>query len=87
MEVYTGVDKTEVKRITDFLIEVRKSIAAGGKYIALQVHLTELHRVIQRLTDAAFAAQDQKLKVRLAGLEYEARLCQNDLEGRLGMRN
>ncbi len=34
--------------------------------------------------DATFAAQDQGLKVLLAGLEYEAWLCKREIEGRLG---
>jgi hypothetical protein len=81
------VDKTEVKRITSLLVEVRRNMAKGGKYGTLHVHLTELHRVIQRLREAAFAAQDQESKVLLGGLEHEAELCKTDLEGRLGMRN
>jgi hypothetical protein len=42
-----------------------------------------LYRVIKRLMDATFATQDQGLKVLPASLEYQARLCKQEIEGRL----
>ncbi len=81
------MDRAEVKQIADFLIEVRAGIFEGDAETAMRLHLAELYRVIQRLMDATFAAQDQELKVLLAGLEYEARLRKQEIEGRLGTRN
>ena len=81
------MDKAEVKQIADFLIEVREDLYEGDGDAALRLNLTELHRVIRRLMDATFATQDQELKVLLAGLEYEARMRKQEIEGRLGVRN
>ncbi len=61
------MDKTPIQQIADFLIEVREAICEGDA--ALRLHLTELYRIIQRLTDATFSAQDQELKVLPANLE------------------
>jgi hypothetical protein len=58
-----------------------------NKDTTLHLHLTELHHIIRRLMDATFATQDQDLKVLLAGLEYEARLCKQEIERQLGVRN
>lgn len=80
------MDKAEVKQIVDFLIEVHEDLCEGEGESALRLHLTELYQLIQRLMDATFAAQDQELKVLLAGLEYEAWLCKQEIEGRLGVR-
>jgi hypothetical protein len=44
-------------------------------------------RAIERLMDATFAAQDQGLKVLLATMERRARKCEQEIEGRLGVRN
>ena len=81
------MDKAEIQQIADFLIEVREDLCEGEGEAALRLHLTELYRVIQRLMDATGATQDQELKVLLAGLEYEARLRKQEIEGRLGVRN
>ena len=81
------MNKAEVKQIADFLIEVREGLCEGDGDAALRLYLTELYRVIQRLLDATFAARDQELKILLAGLEYEARLRKQEIEGRLGVRN
>ncbi len=37
--------------------------------------------------NATFVAQDQELTIMLASLEYEARLCKQQIEGRLWVRN
>jgi hypothetical protein len=71
----------------DWRIIPNEDLCEGEGESALRLHLTELCRVIQRLMDATFAAQDQELKVLLAGLEYEARLCKREIEGRLGVGN
>jgi len=81
------MDKAEVKQIADFLIEVREDLYEGERDTALRLNLTELYRVIQRLMDATFAAQDQDLKLLLASLEYKARLRGQEIQGRLGVRN
>jgi len=52
-----------------------------------QLYLTELYRIIKRLMDATLATEDQDLKVLPVGLEDEARLCMQRIEGRLGVRN
>jgi hypothetical protein len=76
------MDKAEVTQIADFLIDVRESLRGGdgGQY------LSELHGLIQRLTDASFAPEDRESHVLLASLEYEARLCRQEIEGRSGER-
>ena len=81
------VDKAEVQRIADFLIDVREDLCEGEGNAALRLHLTELYRLIGRLMAATGATQDQELKVLLAGLEYEARLRKQEIDGRLGVRN
>ena len=81
------MDKAQIQKIADFLIEVREAICEGDGDGTLRLHLTALYQLIQRLMDATFAAQDQELKVLLASLEYEARLCKQEIEGRLGVRN
>jgi hypothetical protein len=81
------MDKAEVKQIADFLNDVHEGLCEGDGDAAMRLHLTELYRVIRRLMDATFATQDQELKVLLAGLEYEARLRKQEIEGRLGVRN
>ena len=81
------MDKVEVKQIADFLIEVREGLCEGDGDTALRLYLAELYRVIQRLMDATFAAQDQDLKILLAGLEQEARRRKQEIEERLGARN
>lgn len=59
----------------------------GDGGTTLHLHLPDLRRVIQRLMDATFATPDQDLKVLLAALEHEARLCKQEIERRLGVRN
>lgn len=80
------MDKPEIKQITDFLGEVYEGLC-DGETTALRLHLTELYRVIKRLMDATFAAQDQSLKVLLASLELRARQYKQQIEERLGVRN
>ena len=53
----------------------------------MQLYLNELYRVIRQLMDATFEAQDQRLKVMLAKLEYKARICKQMIEEWLGLRN
>jgi len=81
------MDKAEVKQIADFLIEVHEDLCEGEGEAAMRLHMTELYQVIQRLMDETFKARDQELKVLLAGLEYEARLRKQEIEGRLAIRN
>jgi hypothetical protein len=81
------MDKAEVKQIADFLNEVHEGICEGDEEATMRLYLTELYRVIKRLMDATFAAQDQDLKVLLASLEYTARQYKHQIEERLGVRN
>jgi len=81
------VDKTEIKQIADFLNDVYEGLCEGDEEAAMRLRLTELYRVIKRLMDATFAAQDQDLKVLLASLEYGARQYKQQIEERLGVRN
>jgi len=53
----------------------------------MQRQLTELYQAIKLLMDETCQAQDQRLKVLLASLEYRARQCKQVLEERLGVRN
>ena len=80
------MDKPEIEQIASLLNDVQEDLCEGDSD-GLYLHLTELYRVIQRLMDETFAAQDQELKVLLATLEYEARLCKGEIEGQLGVRN
>ena len=77
------MDKTEIDQISSFLIDVRDCLGLGGEEAALRTDLVELHRIIARLTNAAFTAQDTDLKVLMGGLENEARLCKQEIEKRL----
>ncbi len=81
------MDKAEVKQIADFLVEIDEGLWEHAGAIATHLHLTELYRVTQSLMDAMFVTVDQDLKVVLAGLEDEARLRKQEIEGRLGVRN
>jgi hypothetical protein len=82
-----GMDQAEIDQIADFLIDVRECLAGGCGEEALRTILTELYRVIERLTNAAFTARDRNLEVLMAGLENEARLCKQGVEKRLGGRD
>lgn len=82
-----SLDEAEIQRIADFLVDVREGLCEGDQDATLHLHLGELYRIIPRLMSAAFKAQDQDLRVLLAGLEHEARLCRQEIERRLGVRN
>jgi hypothetical protein len=81
------MEKTEIQQVVDFLVDIREGMCEGDTVATLHLHLAELYRVIPRLMDATFATEDQDLKVLLAGLEHEARLCKQEIERRLGVRN
>jgi hypothetical protein len=81
------MDKSKVKWIANFLNDVHEDICEGDGDATMLLHLTELYRVIKRLMDATYAAQDQGLKVLLATMEKRARECKQMIEQRLGMRN
>jgi hypothetical protein len=82
-----SMDKAEIKQVADFLNDVYEGLCEGDEEAAIRLHLTELYRVIKRLMDATFVAQDQDLKVLLASLEYRARWYKQQIKERLGVRN
>jgi len=67
-----SMDKAEIKQIADFLNDVYEGLCEGDEEAAMRLHLTELYRVIKRLMDATFAAQDQGLKALLATMAKKA---------------
>lgn len=69
------MDKAEIQQVVDLLVDVREGLCERDGDATLHLHLTELHRVIQWLMDAAFATPNQDLKVLLAGLEFRATTC------------
>jgi hypothetical protein len=46
-----SMDKAEIQRIVDLLVDVREGLCEGDA--TLHLHLAELYRVIPRLVDAA----------------------------------
>lgn len=68
------MEKAEIRQISDFLYDVNEGLCEGDEVVTMQLQLTELYRVIKRLMDATFETKDQRLKVRLATLEYKALL-------------
>ena len=81
------MEKAEIKQISDFLYDVYEGLCEGDEPVTMQHQLTELYRVIKRLMDATFETKDQRLKVLLATLEYNARKCKQQIEHRLAVRN
>lgn len=81
------MDTAEIKRIGDFLNGVYEGICERDEPATMQLHLSELYRVIKNLMDETFNAKDQKLKVLLASLEYKARQYKQVIEERLAVRN
>lgn len=77
--------EVDAEQIAGFLIGIRQALYEGGTETAPS--LPELHRVIQRLMDATPRVRDQDLRVLLASLEHEARLCKQEIERGLGVRN
>jgi len=73
--------------VAHFLSGIKESICGGGGAVTMQRQLTELYQAIKLLMDETCQAQDQRLKVLLASLEYRARQCKQVLEERLGVRN
>ena len=81
-----SMEKAEIKQISDFLYDVYEALCERDELVTMQLQLTELYRVIKRLMDATFKA-DQGLKPLLATLEYKARICKQHIEARLAVRN
>jgi hypothetical protein len=81
------MQKAEIKQIADYLKDLEEGLVEWDyRGITTQGHLTELYRIIKRLMDATFEA-DQELKPLLATLEYKARKCKQCIEARTGVRN
>jgi hypothetical protein len=81
------MEKAEIKQISDFLSDVHEGICEPDPPYIQQMQLNELYRVIKRLMDATYETKDQRLKVRLATLEYKARICKQRIEAILAVRN
>ena len=81
------MEQAEVDEIRDFLSDVYEGICEDDGPRAMQLHLTELYRVIKLLMDETFKTKDQELRVILASLEYNARRCKQIIEERLAVRN
>ena len=83
----SGMDITDIEQIADALIDIRDGICRGDGDATLHLHQNELHRIIQRLEGVTFMGKDEGCAVLLASLEHEARLCKQEIERRLGVRN
>jgi len=70
----THMEKPETKRINNFLSDIYESFCKD-RSAAIQLHLTELYRIIKLLMDETFRTKDQRQKIILASLEYRARQC------------
>ena len=79
------MEKAEIKRISDFLNDVYEGICEGDSEITTRQQLNELYKVIKRLMDATFKA-DQRLKPLLATLELTARKHKETIERQLAVR-
>ena len=84
---YEGMEKAEIKQISDFLADVYNGICEIDPPYIQQMQLNELYRVIKRLMDETSKTKDQGLKVLLATLELKARECKEHIEQRLAVRN
>jgi hypothetical protein len=87
LKVGEKIDKPEIKRINTFLNDVQEGICEGDEPATMQLQLSELYRVIQRLMDKTYETRDQQLKVALALLEKRAREYKQEIERILGVRN
>ncbi len=82
------MERAEIKRIADYLKDLEEGLVEWDyRGITTLGHLTELHRIIERLMDATFETKDQELKPLLATLEYKARKCKQCIDARTGVRN
>ena len=82
------MNRAEIKRVADYLKDLEEGLYEWDyRGITTQGHLTELHRIIERLMDSTFETKDQELKPLLATLEYKARKCKQCIERRLAIRN
>lgn len=82
-----AMEKAEIKQITAYLNDLEEGLYEWDyRGITTQGQLTELYRIIKRLMDATFEA-NQELKPLLATLEYKARKYKQCIEVRTGVRN
>ena len=81
------MEKTEIKRINNFLNDVHEGLCEGDEPAAMHLQLSELYKVIKTLMDETYNAKDQQLKVALALLEKRAREYKQEIEKRLAVRN
>lgn len=82
-----AMERSEIKRISDFLSDVYEGICEqDGTYIQ-QMQLTELYRVIETLMDEIAKTKDEKHRVFLCYLEKRAIEYKDTIEARLAVRN
>ena len=67
------IDKAEIKRVNDFLNDVKEGLFEGNEIATMQLQLTELYEVIRTLEDKTFKTNDPKLKFTFTFLEKRAR--------------
>jgi hypothetical protein len=68
------MEKPETKRINNFLSDIYESFCKD-RSAAIQLHLTELYRIIKLLMDETFRTKDQRQKVILPSTDYKTRGC------------
>lgn len=81
------MERSEIKRIGDFLSDVYEGICEQDAPYMQQMQLNELYRVIQTLMDEIAKTKDEKHRVFLAYLEKRAIEYKDAIEKRLAVRN
>ena len=81
------INKTEIKRINDFLNDVQEGIFKGDEFATMQIQLTELYTVIKTLTEEIAKVDDQKIKTELAQLQKRAWGYKQEIERILAVRD
>ena len=82
-----AMERSEIKRIADFLRDVYEGICEQDGTHIQQMQLTELYRVIENLMDEIAKTKDEKHAVFLAYLEKRAIEYKDAIEKRLCVRN
>ena len=79
------ISRGEIKRISSYLKETEQAVSLRQlDRHGAEMHLAELHRIIERLMRAAlFGSLGVRVKEIVSSLEYEARTCRDGLENRL----
>ena len=81
------IHQAEIKRIADYIKDLEEGLYEWDyRAITAQGQLTELYRIIKRLTNTTFEA-DHEFKPLLVSLEYKARKCKQCIKARTAVRN